>query len=248
MSMGLLLRIHSPPLDVEALLDFIDRLPGVQVREDGARLAGPSVLIQVQPESVLIAFRWQDNRFGHGAAIGERVLARHRCTGQDIDYGGLLADNEACRRHLAATGRVTPSSPERVQAVLSPILIGAELTGIEVSRAELIARFTRSEQPVGALRLSRVTTRITPPPAATGSLEEDERLLLWLSDALELYAPVLSLEVGWGSALTLRWAEQTCTILAAPDAPDGEPIWTVEDGQGVLVEAFAGGGPMLHRA
>lgn len=242
MGFGLSLSIVSPPLDRDALVAFIEQLPGLTRRADGALMLGDPVLVRIQADSVLIAFQWQDNRFGHGAAIGDWILSRHRCTGQCIDYGTLLPDNDACRAHLAATSLVTPSSPARVHAALSGVLVGAEVARLEVSRSELIAHLQRGAGPVGALRLARQDVQVTPSPQTAVGLEEDEALLLTLHDALEGYGPVVSVEVGWSEALTIRWSGEELTLQALSDAHPGEIIWTVEGLQGAVAVGIAGGG------
>lgn len=233
MSTGLRLDILEPALDADALGAFIAQLPGTRRREDGALLMlGERALVNVAASSVTIAFRWSDNRYGHAAAIGEWLLSRHRCRGVDIDYGSALADNAACARHLARTACVVPSSPERLRAAVSPLLVGGHIQRLTVDHADFVAHFSTG----GGLRLPRVY-------AGIGGDDDDDALLLSLYERLDGVYPVKGADLGWQAALGLRWPDAQWRLDAVPDAPPEEPIWTVEDAQGrPVARGFAGGG------
>ena len=248
MSFGISLTVLDLPLDVPALEAFISGLPGAHRRDDGVwSLARDGCRVQIALPHVSVAFRVQDNRQGHGTAVGLWVLDRHECAGQDLDYGTRLADNGACRAHLLrASGCPEPASPERLQAVLSPLLVGCVMHSIEATREDLVARFAR----VGEDRVhSRLRLSADAAAADGDRLPEedlDEQLLRVLYQTLSDPIPVTGVTVGWAAPLVLSRADDVMRFSAAPDAAVGERIWTVEDGEGrPVVASVVGEGPLL---
>lgn len=224
MSLGIWLEPLDPPLDTEALSAFIAQLPGARREGDRWDLVGGTARVIVEARSVTLAFRWSDNRYGHAAAIGAWLLARHRCRGADIDYGTPLVDNDACARHLARTACVEPSTPARLRDAIAPRLVGGTIDRIEVTRSDFVAHIAQR----GALRLPHLYAKLD-------GTDDDDGLLLALYERLDGCYPIADVEIGWHAPLVLVWPDARWRLGAEADAPSDEIIWLVEDADGRAV-------------
>lgn len=264
MSFGIHLEIHEPPLDVDALRALIAPLPGVSplseadvLRTAGSTLAvslcGGSVRVVVDDHGVSINVYWTDNRYGHGALVGQWLLERHRCTGQCTDYGTPLADNAACLKHLSQiTGE--PQTLERVQAVCDR-MHGAQIASIALTQEELRIHLTRAEQSAGVLILYRDVAAVALDGWSLSTPAEDpsHRMLLAMVEMLDdVGITVMAVEAGWRDRLTLHFGfgrpvpAEAIHVVAQEDSPE-EPLWRYGPPDGTVeVVAFAGGGPMVR--
>ena len=245
MSLGLTLTIHAPPLDTAALDAFLDQLPPPPADR---------VRVEVHPPHVTLAFRWSDTPCGYGAAVGTWLLERHRCSGQDLDWGTPLPDNAACTAHLARVSGVQPATPERVHAALAPHLLGAHVSHLAADGEGFIATLTRDDVVVDRLWLCRTWAQVTlhdwPEPPVTEPGLPDRFVLGVLYDLLDAgYLAPSHLDVGWRVPLSLAWSDgRRLVVDAAPDAPAGSPIWSVLDPAGqAVVLTHADEGPRLCR-
>ena len=148
MSSGIRLRPSDGPLDVDALVAFVESLPGARrdpSRDEGARRvwwldddvrtatsSHSPPLLMVGAEQVSLWLKWTDNRYGHGGRVLRWVLDRHTCTGQDLDYGTHLHEQAACRALVDQLTPETPHTTENANALLGQLLCGRFLAEVRI--------------------------------------------------------------------------------------------------------------------
>ncbi len=256
MSFGRTLHVLDAPLDVDALRELVNALPGAQAIADSpydVRL-GPSdaaPLVAVGPDTLSVALRWSDNVYEHAGLLLDWVLTRHRCRGVDLDWGADLPDNAACRRHMTSLGlRPSPHTRERAQQIASSALHGSVLWEFSCRFGDVrTLSFARDGLVTGRVLFEQdqVDVDAFASPWAEGAhlgLDPDVRFTLHLHDRLWSLSVCETIEVLVGGALLLGFEDQSRLHFSqgsGATAPDA--IWTILDPDGVeLVVSDAGGG------